>query len=73
MRKEKRKSEEREKRKEKKEKRGKKEKRKQILIHTDKDTDRQTDGQIDTNHKLIWDTIMNNKSNSIEPIWNSIQ
>ena len=50
---------------EKKEKRNNKEtgeKRKYKLIHTDKQTHRQTDGQIDKNHSLIWDT----KLNSIE-------
>ena len=38
------------------------EKRKHKLIHTDKHTDR----QIDTNHSLIWDTILNNTVNQIQ-------
>ena len=61
--KEKRKSNENEKKKErvmkmKRKERIKKQERRENykLIHTDK----QTDGQIDTNHSLIWDTILNN-------------
>ena len=56
-----------------------KDKRKQKLNHTDKSTD----GQIDTNHSLIWDTILNNivnriqsnriESNWIESIWNKVE
>ena len=58
--------------KEKRKKREKREekKRKLWIIPTDKLTnrrmDRRTDGQIDTNHSLIWDTILNNIVNQIQ-------
>ena len=61
-----------------KKKKRKETKRKQTLINPDKQTDRladrETDGQIDTNHSLKWDTILNNtvnqiQSNQIESNW----
>ena len=52
---------------EKKEKRKRKEEKwKQKHIHTDKQIDRETHRQIDTNHSLIWDTILNNIANQIQ-------
>ena len=37
-----------------------------LFIQINKYTDRQTDRQIDTNHSLIWDTILTNMINRIQ-------
>ena len=58
-----------EKRKEMKEKRVKKEGRREkrnLFIQINRQTDGWTDGQIDTNHSLIWDTKLNNIVNQIQ-------
>ena len=36
-----------------------------LFIQINRHTDRQSDGQIDTNHSLIWDSILNNIVNRI--------
>ena len=61
MRKEKRKIKDKTKRKDKRKRREKK----YLFILKNTQTNRKTDRQIDTNHSLIWDEILNNIANQI--------